>query len=270
MKGRLVYLKRLRLERDGSTGSGGKDVVCVCRAGWFDMKPAPACPRLLYSAHPSPHRLSGGNAVATQTPVSAPTTPIPLATGPTYHTWHMPTIAAAQPTKDAISAASTTGTPAASSQAPVEADSAAEKQMHSQHGGHKDHEPVPYQREEVVEDIEEVIPSRDRADKVHEHDDAYPDVAWDGIAIAAMNLAPERRGVTGDVIRNNASRMSLLRQHTCNSASLEAGEALDSGVPLGQLPRGRNGRELVLLKASIAEDDVDGLGPFLEVKWNVL
>ncbi len=84
--------------------------------------------------------------------------------------------------------------------------------MHFQHGGHEDHEPVPHQREEVVEDIEEVIPSRDRADKVHEHDDAYPDVARDGIAIAPMNLAPERRGVrAGDVIRNNASRMPVLR-----------------------------------------------------------
>lgn len=94
-----------------------------------------------------------------------------------------------------------------------------------QHDGHEDHEPVPHQREEVLEDGEEVIPPRDRADEIHEHDDAHPDVARDGFAVAAQDLAAERRGIrAGHIVRNHAQG---------NDDAAELAEAAD-GIVAGE------------------------------------
>ncbi len=83
----------------------------------------------------------------------------------------------------------------------------AEQDVFLQHDGDEDHDPIPHQREEVLEDLEQVIAPGDGADEVDEHDEADPDVARHHLPVAAQDLAPQRRGVSaGDVVGDDAER----------------------------------------------------------------
>lgn len=90
---------------------------------------------------------------------------------------------------------------------PVEADAPAENEVLLQNDGHENHDPVAHEREEVFENRKQVVAPRDRADEVDNRNDADPEVAGQGFAVATQHLAAQRGGVrAGDVVRDDAQR----------------------------------------------------------------
>ena len=79
--------------------------------------------------------------------------------------------------------------------------------MFFQHDGHEDREPIAHQREEVAEDVVQIVAARDRAHKVDDHDHARPPVAGHRFPVAAQHLHAQRCGIgPGDVVCDDAER----------------------------------------------------------------
>lgn len=108
------------------------------------------------------------------------------------------------------------------------------------HDRHPDHDPVAHQREEVLEDCEEVVTPRDRAHKVDGHDEAHPDVARDCLAAPAENLATQCGGVRArHIVRDDAEGDDDAAEFAEPAEAAVAGEDERAGRGLvGGLPGG--------------------------------
>ena len=66
-------------------------------------------------------------------------------------------------------------------------------------------DPVTHERQEVFEDIEQMVAARYRAHELNDHEDETPDPTGDGFGIATQDLAAQTRGVRGwRIIRDAA------------------------------------------------------------------
>ena len=79
---------------------------------------------------------------------------------------------------------------------PIEANIPSENKVFFKHNAHPNDDPITHQCQEIGEDDEEVVPARDGADKVDEHDDANPAPAGDQFPVAAEDLAVQGSGIS--------------------------------------------------------------------------
>ncbi len=66
-------------------------------------------------------------------------------------------------------------------------------------------DPVTHERQEVFEDIEQVVAARYRAHELNDHEDETPDPTGDGLGIATQDLAAQTGGVRGRCIVRDAT-----------------------------------------------------------------
>ena len=106
--------------------------------------------------------------------------------------------------------------------------------MFLQHDGQEDGDPITHEGEEVLENVEQMVPARDAADELDDDDEDDPEPAGDGLGETAQDLQVDGRGVgAGDVVLDGGEG---------EDDGAEGAEAAEAGAVGGEEEGARGGR----------------------------